>query len=129
MGSDLDATREAGRRENVLLAMLAAVQFCHVLDFVIIMPLGPQLMRGLHISAGQFGLLVSAYTFAAALSGLVAAVALDRVDRKRGLLWLLTGFAVGTLLCGLAPGQAQRIEYGRFTGAGRAGNRKDAGGG
>jgi MFS transporter, DHA1 family, inner membrane transport protein len=93
-----------GRRlnENALLAVLTAIQFVHILDFVIIMPLGPQLMRSLDISAHQFGLLVSAYTFAAAATGLLAAVALDRVDRKRGLLWLLAGFGVGTLLCGLA---------------------------
>jgi predicted MFS family arabinose efflux permease len=90
-------------REGALLAVLTAVQFCHILDFVIIMPLGPQLMRTLGISAHQFGLLVSAYTFAAAASGLVAAFALDRMDRKRGLLVLLAGFAAGTLLCGLAP--------------------------
>jgi len=93
-----------GRRlnEGALLAVLTAIQFVHILDFVIIMPLGPQLMRSLGISAHQFGLLVSAYTFAAAGSGLLAAVALDRVDRKRGLLWLLAGFGIGTLLCGLA---------------------------
>jgi predicted MFS family arabinose efflux permease len=90
-------------REGALLAVLTAVQFCHILDFVIIMPLGPQLMRTLGISAHQFGLLVSAYTFAAAASGIVAAFALDRVDRKRALLTLLAGFGVGTLLCGLAP--------------------------
>ncbi|MBW3569931.1 MAG: MFS transporter [Gemmatimonadetes bacterium] len=90
------------RREWLLLLVLTAVQFCHILDFVLMMPLAPMLMRSLHVSAREFGLLVSAYTFAAAASGLLAAAFMDRYDRKRMLLFLLAGFGVGTLLCGLA---------------------------
>ncbi|HEX5869832.1 MAG TPA: MFS transporter, partial [Longimicrobium sp.] len=89
------------RREWLLLLVLTAVQFCHILDFVLMMPLAPMLMRSLHVSAREFGLLVSAYTFAAAASGLLAAAFMDRYDRKRMLLFLLAGFGVGTLLCGL----------------------------
>jgi predicted MFS family arabinose efflux permease len=89
-------------REGVLLAVLTAVQFCHILDFVIIMPLGPQLMRSLNIGAHQFGQLVSAYTFSAAAAGLLAAAVMDRWDRKHALLLLLAAFGTGTLLCGLA---------------------------
>ena len=90
------------RREWLLLLVLTAVQFCHILDFVLVMPLAPMLMRSLRISAQEFGLLVSAYTFAAATTGLVAAAYMDRFDRKRMLLFLLAGFGIGTLLCGLA---------------------------
>ena len=70
------------RREWLLLLVLTAVQFCHVLDFVLIMPLAPTLMRSLRVSAQEFGLLVSAYTFAAAASGLVAAAFMDRFERQ-----------------------------------------------
>src|SRR5262245_52834511 len=56
-----------------LLLVLAAVQVTHILDFVIIMPLGPQLTVSLEITAQQFGWIVSAYGFAASLSGLAAA--------------------------------------------------------
>ena len=108
------------RREWLLLLVLTAVQFCHILDFVLMMPLAPMLMRSLHISAREFGLLVSAYTFAAAASGLVAAAFMDRYDRKRMLLFLLAGFGVGTLLCGLVDDywllMAARIVAGSFGG-------------
>ena len=40
--------------EKRLLLLLAAVQFTHIMDFMIMMPLGPQLMRQLEISAAQF---------------------------------------------------------------------------
>lgn len=107
-------------REWMLLLALAAVQFLHILDFVIVMPLGPRLMRDMSLSAGEFGAVVSAYTFSAAASGLLAAAFLDRFDRRSTLLVLLAGFAVGTLLCAFAPGYgtllAARVVAGAFGG-------------
>ncbi|PYK57669.1 MAG: hypothetical protein DME21_16840 [Verrucomicrobia bacterium] len=34
---------------SLLLLLLAAVQFTHIMDFMIMMPLGPQLMRELRL--------------------------------------------------------------------------------
>ena len=103
-----------------MLLTLAAVQFTHIVDFMIMMPLGPQLMRILEIGPRQFSLLVSAYTFAAAASGFVAAFWIDRFDHKRVLLALYGGFIVATALCGLAPNYplllAARIVAGTFGG-------------
>ncbi len=56
------------------------------------------------ITPQQFGFLVSAYAFAACVSGLVAAFVIDRFDRKTALLVLYGGFTAGTLLCAVAPG-------------------------
>lgn len=91
-------------RERVLLFTLAGIQFAHILDFMIMMPLGPILMAAFAIDAHQFGLLVSAYTFTAAVSGLLAATFVDRFERKRLLLTAFALFALATLACGLAPG-------------------------
>ena len=60
-------------RELLLLLTLAGMQFTNIVDFMILMPLAPQLMRLFDIDPRQFALLVSAYTFAAAASGFVAA--------------------------------------------------------
>jgi predicted MFS family arabinose efflux permease len=46
---------------------------------------------------------VSAYTFAAGLSGLLAAFFVDRFERKRLLLLLYVLFGLTTLACALAP--------------------------
>src|SRR5512144_678385 len=87
---------------------------------MIMMPLGPQFMRLFGIGPQQFSLLVSAYTFAAAASGFVAAFWIDRFDRKRALLALYAGFVVATGLCGFAPGYgallAARVLAGAFGG-------------
>jgi predicted MFS family arabinose efflux permease len=91
------------RRELALLLTLAGIQFTHVVDFMIMMPLGPQLTTLFSISDAQFGLLVSAYTFAAGISGLLAASFVDRFERKRLVLVLYFLFALTTLGCAMAP--------------------------
>jgi len=48
------------KRERWLLLTLASIQFTSVLDFMIMMPLGPHLTALFGISAGEFGFLVSA---------------------------------------------------------------------
>jgi len=90
-------------REKLLMLTLAAINFTTILDFVIIIPLGPQYISSFHITEKQFGVIVSAYGFAAGLSGLAAGFFMDRFDRKKALVWLYAGFTVGTLLCALSP--------------------------
>ena len=87
------------RHERLVLFVLAVAQFINIIDFVIVMPLGSRLMRTLEISPQQFGLIVSSYTFSAAAAGLLAALFIDRFDRKSAFLTVLTGFSLGTLCC------------------------------
>ena len=91
------------KRERWLLLTLASIQFTSVLDFMIMMPLGPQLTELFGISASEFGFLVSAYTFAAGLSGLLAATYIDRFGRKRMMLTLYPLFGAAALACSFAP--------------------------
>eukprot|EP00903_Cladosiphon_okamuranus_P003719 g3717.t1 len=88
--------------ERLLLLLLAAVQFTHIMDFMVMMPLGPQLMRELRISPQQFGNLISSFSLTAGVVGLLAAPFLDRFDRRKLLLFCYAGFAFGTLACGLS---------------------------
>ncbi|MFN8945673.1 MAG: MFS transporter, partial [Pseudobdellovibrionaceae bacterium] len=90
-------------KEKKLLFILAAIQFCNIVDFMVMMPLGPQLMRLFSITPQQFGLLVSSYNLSAGLSGFVASFFIDRFDRKKALLFFVVGFSVGTLFCALSP--------------------------
>lgn len=88
--------------EKLILILLAMIQFVNVMDFVIIMPLGPQFMRVFEINPKQFGIIVSSYTFSASIFGFLGAFFLDRFDRKKSLITLLTGFCIGTLLCAVS---------------------------
>ena len=91
------------KRERYLLLTLAGIQFSHVLDFMIMMPLGPILIKAFGIGTHEFGLLVASYSFSAGLSGLLAATFIDRFERKRLLLVIFALFGLSTLACGLAP--------------------------
>ncbi|MDP4612788.1 MAG: MFS transporter [Limnohabitans sp.] len=108
------------RRERWLLFTLAGIQFTHILDFMIMMPLGPQFTALFGISNAQFGLLVSAYTLSAGFSGLMAATYIDRFSRKQLLLTMYSLFGLATLACALAPDYAwlmvARVAAGLFGG-------------
>jgi predicted MFS family arabinose efflux permease len=106
--------------ERLLLWSLAAINFTHSGDFMVMMPLGPQLTRLFQITDAQFGLLVSAYSLAAGAAGLLVSMVIDRFERKRALLWMYAGFALATLACGLATTygalMAARVAAGVFGG-------------
>lgn len=108
------------KNEKLLLWTLAAINFIHIVDFMILMPLGPQLMRIFDISPREFGLLVSSYTFSAGTSSFFGAFFLDRFDRKKILLWVYVGFSIATLGCALSPSYpillAARVLSGVFGG-------------
>jgi predicted MFS family arabinose efflux permease len=100
-----------------LIFLLAALQVTHVLDFVVLMPLGPQLMRDLSLTTSSFGAVVSAYTFSAGFFGFFGAFFLDRFDRKKGLVFLYSGFILGTFLCAIAPTYGMLLLARIFSGA------------
>ena len=104
IAAPIDQPQERGfsRYQSFLIALLAFTQFTLILDFIIMSPLGAILMPSLNITAGQFGVAVSAYAFAAGFSGILAAGFADRFDRKRLLLFFYVGFTLGTVLCALA---------------------------
>jgi len=107
-------------KERIILIILASLNFTHILDFMIMMPLGNYLMPHFHITAKFFSWIVASYPVTACVSGLIAAFYVDRFDRKRVLLFAYSGFLIGTFCCGIAPDQyflmAARILTGFFGG-------------
>ncbi len=99
----LDSLKLKISHDRQIIFLLAAINFTHILDFMIMMPLGNYLMPYFHISPSQFSLLVGSYTLTAAISGFVAAFFVDHFDRKKILINAFIGFLIGTIACGLAP--------------------------
>ncbi len=102
------------------LYLIAAMQVTHVIDFMLLMPLGPQLIRLFNVTPTQFSVLIASYAFAAGISGFAVAMIADRFDRKRLLLFVYAGLTVATLACAIAPSfqflLAARIVAGVFGG-------------
>ncbi|MEM7102942.1 MAG: MFS transporter [Bacteroidota bacterium] len=86
------------RQERFILFLLAAVNFTNIVDSMIMMPLGDIFMTLFGINPQQFGWLVSAYSIGAFISAMVGMFFIDRFDRKRALLFIYTGFVIGTLV-------------------------------
>jgi len=91
------------KKERMILFLLAGLNFTHILDFMIMMPLGNYLIPYFKISGQKFSWIVGAYSYAAFISGIIASFFVDNYDRKKVLLFGYTGFLVGTVLCGFSP--------------------------
>jgi len=101
---------------TLILYTLALVNFIHIIDSMLIMPLGDIFIEEFSITSGEYSLLVSAYAFAAFFSSLVGVFYLDRFDRKTSLLFIYFGFGLGTLACAFADTYLQLVSLRIFTG-------------
>lgn len=107
-------------KERIIIVLLASINFTHILDFMIMMPLGNYLMPFFDITPRQFSFLVGAYPITAFFSGFAAAFFVDKHDRKKVLVFAYIGFLIGTLACGTSTTYglllASRILTGLFGG-------------
>jgi predicted MFS family arabinose efflux permease len=91
-----------GVSERFMLLLVSAVQFVNILDFMIVMPLGPDFAKDLGIPISQLGLIGGSYTGAAAISGALGSKFLDRFDRRDALAVTMFGLVLGTVSAGFA---------------------------
>lgn len=90
--------------ERTLLFLVGSVQFVNVLDFMMVMPLGPYLATGLDIPLSELGLIGGAYMASAAVASVVGSAFLDRFDRRSALAVVMLGLFAGTAAGGFASG-------------------------
>ena len=106
--------------ERTIILLVGAVQFVNILDFMIVMPLGPDFGRALQIPNAMLGYVGGGYTAAAALAGIGTALFLERFDRRSALAVAMFGLVVGTLAGSFATGLrslvAARVVAGMFGG-------------
>ena len=110
----------AAPSERAIIFCVGAVQFVNILDFMIVMPLGPDFAAALDIPVSHIGYVGGSYTAAASISGFAGAFFLDRFDRKKALLVALVGLVLGTLAGAFARGlgtlMLARVVAGAFGG-------------
>jgi predicted MFS family arabinose efflux permease len=106
--------------ERTIVFLVGAIQFVNILDFIMVMPLGPDFAIGLGIPAAHLGYIGGSYTAAAAASGLAGSLFLDRFDRRSALAVAMLGLVIGTLAGGFATSLgtliAARVVAGLFGG-------------
>jgi predicted MFS family arabinose efflux permease len=96
MSSDVPAS------ERKIILLLAAVTFVNILDFMMVIPMGPLFAAALGIPSARLGIIGGSYTAAAAVAGLVGALFLDRFDRRSALAVTMLGLVTATAAGGFA---------------------------
>jgi predicted MFS family arabinose efflux permease len=87
---------------RVIVFLIVLVQFVNALDFVIVMPMGPDLAEGLGFKVEEIAWVTGAYTVSAAIVALLVARILDAFDRKKVLMFALLGMVLATALAGIS---------------------------
>lgn len=88
--------------ERVILLIVGGVQFVNILDFMMVMPLGPDFATALHIADSDLGWIGGSYTAASALSGIICALFIDMFDRKRAFIISFAGLMFATAMAGFS---------------------------
>ena len=100
----LEATVDESGAAQRLTSVLRWVHMTHLVDFMIFMPLGPQLLRTFDMPLTALGQLIFAYTVSAGVAGLALGATLHRFSRRRLLLGVYAGLALSLLLTVTASG-------------------------
>jgi DHA1 family inner membrane transport protein len=85
------------------LFALALAAFAIGTSEFVIMGLLPDLSRDLHVSIPGAGLLVTGYAMGVVIGAPIMAMTTARMPRRAALLLLMCAYAVGNLLCAIAP--------------------------
>jgi DHA1 family inner membrane transport protein len=88
------------------LFALALAAFAIGTSEFVIMGLLPDLARDLHVTIPSAGLLVTGYAMGVVIGAPILAMATARLPRRAALLGLIATYAVGNLLCAVAPSYA-----------------------
>jgi EmrB/QacA subfamily drug resistance transporter len=99
------------QRRTLILAICCMSLFIVGLDNTIVNVALPSLRRELHASVSGLQWTIDAYTLVLASLLILAGSTADRVGRRRTFQTGLVVFALGSLLCGLAPGLGWLVAF------------------
>lgn len=84
-------------KESHIIFVAALIQFVNMVDFVMVMPLGPDFATALNIPVSDIGMIGGVYALAAGVIGLIGSFFLDNFARKKAILFFLAGLSIATL--------------------------------
>ncbi|MDV5171347.1 MFS transporter [Photobacterium rosenbergii] len=95
--------------QGTLLRLALLINMLSVGTLMMIMPLGPDLVRDIGLAGEQVGLISGGATLGSALIGFLLAPYLDKFDRKKSLVFFLVSRSVFILLCSWSESPVQLI--------------------
>ncbi|WP_291328373.1 MFS transporter [Desulfovibrio sp. UCD-KL4C] len=85
------------KQETKIVWIAALIQFINITDFMMVMPLGPDISKNLPINNSDIGIICGCYTLAVGISGIACAKFLDNFDRKTVAISAVLGLSLATL--------------------------------
>ncbi|ADU61608.1 major facilitator superfamily MFS_1 [Pseudodesulfovibrio aespoeensis Aspo-2] len=85
------------KQESRIVWIAAIIQLINIVDFMMVMPLGPDISKDLPVTNSDIGIICGCYTLAVGISGIACAKFLDRFDRKHVALVAVLGLSLATL--------------------------------
>lgn len=85
------------KQEKQIVWIAALIQLVNIMDFMMVMPLGPDISKDIPIVNSDIGIICGCYTLAVGASGIICAKFLDKFDRKIVALVTVLGLAATTL--------------------------------
>lgn len=110
-----DAVDRQAARSGTLRLLIAAI-FVVSIDSRVMTPILPAIADDLGVTIGRAGLIVTAYLLPYGLFQLFYGPLADRTGHVRVICFALIGFAVGEVLCALAPGLTALVAFRLLTG-------------
>lgn len=96
------------------------MHFVNLLDFMMVMPMGPDFAAALGIPMSHLGIVGGSYTASATVIGIIGSMLLDRWERRSALAVSVFGLGLATMTGALATGTASlvaaRVAAGAFGG-------------
>ena len=78
--------------------LLISIQFTHIVDFMLIIPLGPLMIKVWSISVKEYGFIVTIYTISAFVSSLLLVSVIDKFSRKNCLIGIYSLFILALIV-------------------------------
>lgn len=86
------------QRERLIVGIVFLIQLINILEFMMVMPLGPDFAKDLDFDMSKLGWIGGSYTLASAIAGIFGSFMFDRFDRKKIISWALFGLGISTFL-------------------------------
>jgi predicted MFS family arabinose efflux permease len=90
------------KNEKLILYLITFMWFCAIVDFLLMLPLGTEMMKLYHIQPKAYSFLIFSFSLSGGISAFLAAFYIDSFDRKTMLLTAFFFFAIGSILCSFA---------------------------
>ena len=89
-------------RSGLYVLTLTTINFILQCDFVVLMPLGPTLMKSFGLSPSEFSTLISVYTIASGIIGILFSLVVNLFNKKHFLLIGLLGLGIASYMTGVS---------------------------